>query len=104
MGLADVRIFAGCAPTELEPPETTPGESEWVTTFDGVITHGFIDIRLAVTFDLHWKVKSVVAAGPAHIVFGGYDEDDENVPPFFADETDELSERSSHRMGVPLGS
>lgn len=88
LGLADVRVFADVHMTELELQETTPGESEWVTTFDGVITHGFVDIRLAVTFDLHWKVKSVVAAGPAHIVFGGYDEDDENVPPFFADETE----------------
>ncbi len=64
VGLADVRIFADVHMTQLELQEATPGESEWVTTFDSAITHGFVDIRLAVTFDLHWKVKSVVAAGP----------------------------------------
>lgn len=86
VGLADVRVFADVHITELELQNTVPGKSEWVTSFDGATTHGFVDIRLVVAYDLHWAIASVTAAGPAHIVFGGYDKDDDEVPPSFAAE------------------
>jgi hypothetical protein len=58
-----------------------------VTTFDGSVSGGFIDLTLAVVFDRHWMLQSVSPAGTAIIVFDGYDDegDTEDVPTFHSD-------------------
>lgn len=88
VGLADVRIFADVHMTRLELRETSPGVTEWMTTFDGTVTHGFVDLTLAVTWDRHWDVQSVAPTGGAVIVFDSSEYDDiDGVPPFHSDAT-----------------
>lgn len=87
VGLAEVRVFATVHMTQLEFQSTSTGPSEWVTTYDGPVTHGFVDLRVAVTWDKSWKVQSVSPTGPAVIVFDTSEYDDlDDVPPFHADE------------------
>jgi len=86
VGLADVRIFADIHMTELQLRPTSAGTSEWVTTFDSSITHGFVDLTVAIAWDRHWKVQSVSPTGLAVLVFDSSDYDDlDDVPPFNGD-------------------
>jgi hypothetical protein len=86
VGLADVRVFAEIHLTELELRSTSAGTSEWVTTFDGPITDGFVDLTVTVAWDRRWRVKSVLPTGAAVIVLDSSDYDDsDDVPPFHAD-------------------
>jgi len=62
-GLADVRLFADIHMTRLELRQSSGGTSDWVTTFDGTVTHGFVDLPLAVSWDHHWNVESVSSTG-----------------------------------------
>lgn len=83
VGLADVRIFASIHMTELQLQLTSTGSTEWVTTYDGELTHGFVDLTVAVAWDKNWKVQSVSPTGPAVIVLDTSEYDDlEDVPPF----------------------
>jgi hypothetical protein len=86
VGLADIRIFADVNMTQLELRETANGTSEWLVTFDGPITHGFVDLTASVTWDRNWEVQSVSPTGEAVLVFDTSEYDDlEDVPPFHAD-------------------
>ena len=86
VGLADVRLFADVHITELQLRETAAGTTEWVTTFDGLVTHGFVDLTLSVAWDRHWNVQSVSSTGAAVIVFDSSEYDDsDGVPPFHGD-------------------
>jgi hypothetical protein len=78
VGLADVRLFADVHITALELRETETHVSEWVSTFDGVVTGGYIDLQLSVSFDRHWSVQSVASAGAATIVFEGPEDEEES--------------------------
>lgn len=83
VGLADVRIFASIHMTELQLQLTSTGSTEWVTTYDGELTHGFVDLTVAVAWDKDWKVQSMSPTGPAVIVLDTSEYDDlEDVPPF----------------------
>jgi hypothetical protein len=72
--------------TELQLRDTSAGTFEWVTTFDGPIAHGFVDLTVAIAWDRHWNVQSVSPTGAAVIVFDSSEYDDlDDVPPFHAD-------------------
>jgi len=87
VGLAEVRVFATVHMTQLEFQSASTGPSEWVTTYDGPVTHGFVDLRVAVAWDKSWKVQSVSPTGPAVIAFDTSEYDDlDGVPPFHVDE------------------
>lgn len=86
IGLADVRIFADVHMTQLELRPSANGTSEWRTSYDGTISHGFIDIRVAVTWNQHWELVTVEPTGEAVLVFDTSDYDDlDDVAPFHAD-------------------
>lgn len=85
VGLADIRVFATIYMTQLQLRSTSAGIAEWVKTFDGPVTGGFVDLTVAVAWDRSWNVQSISPTGPAVLVFDTSEYDDvDDVPPFHA--------------------
>lgn len=88
VGLANLRIFGDIKFNEWQQVQSDAGGPEMVSTFSGIISDGFVDVTVAVTWNTHWKVQSVSAESPAVIVFDTSEYDDlEDVPPFHGGST-----------------
>lgn len=86
-GLGKMRIFGEFELAYVERRETSPGSFELVGDVAGPFSMGYVDVTVAIRWDLAWQFKDITPTGIAVAVLADdNDEDDDDVPPFRASE------------------
>jgi hypothetical protein len=81
-----MRIFGEFELSFVEQRETTPGSFELVGDVAGPFSMAYVDVTVAIRWDLGWQFEDITATGTAVAVFGDddWDEDSDDVPQFRA--------------------
>lgn len=87
-GLGQMRIFGDFELVFLERRETSPGVLELVGDVAGPFSMGYVDVTVAIHWDLGWQFKDITPTGVAVAVLGNDDDegDTDDVPTFRASE------------------
>ena len=85
-GLGDMRIFGEFGITFVEQREDSLGNVELVADSAGPFTGAYVDVTVAINWDLTWQFKEITATGAAVAVLSDddWDEEGEDVPVFRA--------------------
>ncbi|WP_345799798.1 hypothetical protein AAIB33_09880 [Microbacterium sp. AZCO] len=86
-GLGEMRMFGEFELAFLERRETSSGDFEIVGDVVGPFAGGYVDVTVAIRWDISWQFEDINATGVAIAVLDDgpdYDEEGDEVPPFRA--------------------
>lgn len=85
-GLGKMRIFGNFELAFIERRETSPGNFELVGDVAGPYSMGYVDVTVAIRWDLAWRFQDITPTGMAVAVLGNDEDADEgnDVPRFRA--------------------